>query len=110
MLDTVRGYQIDFLSEPHQRVIPNTPHYSAEQTQLIVEEVQELLNKDAVVQIHSPRRGFYSNFFLVPKKDGGQRPVINRKALNQFVEVQHFKMDSFHTLKDLLHHRDWLAK
>ena len=110
VLDTVRGYQIDFLSEPHQRVIPNTPHYSAEQTQLIVEEVQELLNKGAVVQIHSPRRGFYSNLFLVPKKDRGQRPVINLKALNQFVQVQHFKMEGIHTLKDLLNHRDWLAK
>ena len=110
VLDTVRGYRIDFLSEPHQRVIPHTSRYSAEQTQLIVEEVQELLNKGAVVQIHSPRRGFYSNLFLVPKKDGEQRPVINLKALNQFVQMQHFKMEGIHTLKDLINQKDWLAK
>ena len=57
VLDTIRGYQIDYLSEPHQRVKPHTPHYSVEQNQLIVGEVQELLNKGAIEEIHSPRRG-----------------------------------------------------
>ncbi len=28
------------------------------------------------------------------------RPVINLKALNQFVEVQHFKMEGMHNLRD----------
>ena len=107
VLNTVRGYQIDFLSEPHQ---PHTPHYSVEQNQLIVEEVQELLNKGAIEEIHSPRREFYSNLFLVPKKDGWQRPVINLKALNQFVQTQHFKMEGIHTLKDPINQKDWLAK
>ena len=110
VLNTVRGYQIDFLSEPHQRVKPHTPHYSVEQNQLIVEEVQELLNKGAIEEIHSPQRGFYSNLFLVPKKDGGQRPVINLKALNQFVQTQHFKMEGIHTFKDLINQKDWLAE
>ena len=53
--------------------------------------------------------GFYSNLFLVPKKDGGQRPVINLKALNNFVNKEHFKMGGIHTLKDLLKREDWLA-
>ena len=58
----------------------------------------------------NPRRGFYSVLFLVSKKDGGQRPVINLIALNQFVQAQHFKMEGVHTLKEILKPGDWLAK
>ena len=57
-----------------------------------------------------PRRGFYSNLFLVPKKASGQRPVINLKSLNSFVQTQHFKMEGIHTLRELIEPGDWLAK
>jgi hypothetical protein len=32
-------------------------------------------------------------FFLVPKKDGGQTPVINLKNLNVFLRYEYFKME-----------------
>jgi len=103
VLNTIQGYLIDFSSMPHQPVIPHCPQYSAEQTQLISEEVTELLQKGAIEEIVPVEQtGFYSNLFLVPKKDGGQRPVINLKALNNFVNKEHFKMEGIHTLKDLL--------
>ncbi|MCG8624878.1 MAG: hypothetical protein MJE68_23125, partial [Proteobacteria bacterium] len=38
-------------------------------------------------------RGFVSNVFPVPKKDGGQRPAINLKKLNEYVHTEHFKME-----------------
>ena len=88
--NTIQGYQIDLLWEPLQSLHPHTPQYSVEQSQLIVEEVQELLGKGAITEVHNPQGGFYSNLFLVPKKDGGQRPVINLKALNSFVHTEHF--------------------
>ena len=99
VVTTIKGYRIDFLSEPHQRVRPHTPQYSVEQSQLIVKEIKELLGKGAIAEVHNPRGGFYSNSFLVPKKDGGQRPVINLKALNSFVQTEHFKMEGIHTLR-----------
>ena len=55
-------------------------------------------------------RGFISNVFLAPKKDGGQRSVINLKKLNEHVHTEHFKMEGTHLLKDLLRKRDWMAK
>jgi len=85
------------------------PLVSTVQLQLIREEVAEMVQKGAVQQIH-PLEGFYSNLFLVPKKDGGQRPIINLKALNQFVQKQHFKMEGIHNLKHLLQPGDWLGK
>ena len=54
----------------------HTPIHSRSD-RLIREELKELLSKGAVVEVTSPRGGFYSNLFQVPKKDGGQRPVIN---------------------------------
>ena len=89
---------------------PHTPHYSQEQNQLISEEVTDLLAKGAISPVTEPQGGFHSNLFLVPKKDGGQRLVINLKALNQFVQPQHFRMEGLHTLKDLLKPGDWMAK
>ena len=75
-----------------------------------MEEVGELLQKGAVAEVEEPHGGFYSNLFLVPKKDGRQRPVINLKALNCFIQPQHFKMEGIHTLKELMKPGDWFAK
>jgi len=86
--------------------VPPPPHLSTKQLQLVR---QEMLRKGAIKET-TPANGFYSNLFLVPKKDGGQRPVINLKALNQYVQKQHFKIEGIHNLKDLLQPRDWLAK
>ena len=37
-------------------------------------------------------RGFYSTYFLVPKKDGGIRPVLDLRGLNKFLKVLLFHM------------------
>ena len=111
VLNMVRGYQIDFVAKPHQGSLPTPPHYTSEQVTLIQEELAKLLQKQAIQPVECPSEtDFYFNIFLVPKKDGGQRPVINLKALNSFVHLEHFKMEGIHTLKELLGQGDWLAK
>ena len=111
VLNTVQGYSMDFISEPHQGAPPHTPQYSSEQHQLIEEEVRALLQKGAVSKIQRGNQaGFYSNLFLVPQKDGGQRPVINLKPLNQFLQAEHFKMEGIYTLRDIVKPGDWLGK
>jgi len=100
-----------FLLNATSTCYTSCPQHSAEQTRLMSEEVTELLQKGAIEKIVPVEKaGFYSNIFLVPKKDGGQRPVINLKALNNFVNKEHFKMEGIHTLKDLLRKGDRLAK
>ena len=58
----------------------SAPINSTELNQLIQEEVKALLQKVAVqVCISLPQENF---LFLVPKKRGEMRPVINLKRLN----------------------------
>lgn len=54
--------------------------------------------------------GLISSIFTIPKKSGGFRPVINLKALNNFVVYNHFKMEGLPTVKSIVQANDWLAK
>ena len=36
--------------------------------------------------------------------------MINLRALNQYVRVEHFKMEGLHLVPDLLQQRDWMVK
>ena len=64
----------------------------------------------AIVETTLSKNSFMSQIFLVEKKEGGQRPVINLKSLNTFVRTEHFKMEGLHILPDLIQAQDWMIK
>ena len=66
------GCQIPLMYIPN-RCFP--PSLSTEDTTILQDKIQSLLQKQAISQIPTPVRGFYSNMFIVPQKDGGQGPV-----------------------------------
>jgi len=91
------GYQLELTASPHQRGAPSpliSYHHSA-----VEEEVQKLLTKGAIVEVERPGQ-FISRLFLVTKKDGSFRPVVNLKPLNQFIAKAHFKMEGINMLKE----------
>ena len=61
-----------------------------------------MLQKGAIRRASFDPRQFVSNLFIIPKKSGDLRPVINLKPLNEFVQYHHFKMEGLNTLLDLL--------
>jgi hypothetical protein len=69
-----------------------------------------MLEKGAVLEVQPELDSYVSTLFIVQKKDGGSRPVINLKNLNAYLPYEHFKMEGIHLLKDLLIRDDWLAK
>ena len=85
---------------------------SSEEQHLINEKISKMLSKGAIIALpqKEANHGFYSSLHLVPKVDGGMRPVINLKSLNEYVVPQYFKMEGIHTLKDLLRRGDWMTK
>lgn len=72
-------------------------------------EIQTLINKGAMMKVHPCTCQFLSQIFLVPKKDGSYRPVINLRPLNRHIEQVNFKMDCLRMMKDLLRQDDWMV-
>ena len=72
-------------------------------------EIESLLQKAVIEPVPFAQRlqGFYSTFFLVPKKSGDLRAVINLRPLNQYLKTQHFKMDTLKTVLNLVKKDDW---
>ena len=65
--------------------------------------------KGAVRKVTPCADQFLSQIFLVAKKDGSYRPVINLRPLNQFMQQVHFKMENLGMMRDLLREGDWMA-
>ena len=94
ILQTVSGYHLEFETTPHQVNLPKFPKFTERETALIESEIKKLISKGAVTEVSPCDDEFISTVFLVPKKTGDFRPVINLKPLNQFVEKTHFKMEN----------------
>ncbi|KAK3092798.1 hypothetical protein FSP39_007315 [Pinctada imbricata] len=75
----------------------------------ILEEIQSLLEKNAIERVPRDQEGlgFYSTFFIVPKKDGGLRPILNLRKLNSYLDVPHFKMETLRSIVCALEQNDW---
>lgn len=112
LVNILKGYRIPFRGFPKLQ-IPNlsrVQHFSPEKMALIDEEVSSMLLKGAIREVTAPSLSFVSNIFTVPKKDGGNRPVINLKPLNsQFLSPPHFKMDTVKDVAGLLRPGDFGA-
>ena len=110
VLQTVSGYQLELAQRPWQIKPMPEIQCSAEEWVKILEEIKELLSKGAIKETTLRAESFVPQIFLVAKKEGGQRPVINLKSLNSFVKTEHFKMEGLHILPHLIQANDWMIK
>ncbi len=64
-----------------------------QQVLVMEQEVKALLEKGTIEYVpHSNREtGFYSRYFIVPKKDGGLRPILDLQVLNDSIRQLKFK-------------------
>ena len=107
------GFRIQFHVRPKlTRVIPQFLRKSPtdpEKIRLLQQDVESMLEKRAIepVSSHHPKGGYYSRIFLVQKKSGGWRPVIDLSRLNRYILSPHFKMETIDSVRLTLRRNDW---
>ncbi|KAL0175067.1 hypothetical protein M9458_031035, partial [Cirrhinus mrigala] len=112
VLHTVeRGYRIQFGAPlpPFNGVSPTL--VGPEQGLVMEQEVATLLRKEAieVVPPHDRESGIYSRYFIVPKKDGGLRPILDLRLLNRSVMRLKFKMLTIKQVVSQIRSEDWFV-
>ena len=115
VVDTLKyGYQLTLIESPPLTTAPRERLYSLAHQATLADAVAKLVDKRAVRELVLPERtpGFYSEIFLVPKKDSPElRMIHNLKSFNKnFLEKPPtFRMVSLSALIHLLRQGDFLA-
>jgi hypothetical protein len=104
------GVKIDFISPPFQTMAGRNMKMGKIQSEICAKEVESLLEKGAIEPIVSSTEGFISGLFVIPKRSGGFRPIVNLKSLNKFVRPENLKMEGISSLQELIRHKDFLLK
>ena len=100
-----KGYRISFQELPI--LSPDPVFFQQPLSQQLEEEVASLLSKGAVEEIIPECPQYYSRIFLVLKKNGKLRLIIDLSVLNHFVYTQTFKMETQRKVKDTIQLNDW---
>ncbi len=112
LLRTIRlGYAIQFARRPPKyRGIHSTTVRAAD-APILRAEIAVLLAKDAIEPVPPAdmRSGFYSPYFIVPKKSGGLRPILDLRVLNRALHRLPFKMLTPKRIFGCVRPQDWFA-
>lgn len=106
-----KGYRLQFAAAPpgFSGVLHSRPR--GKEALILLEEIKALKNKGAI-RIVPPgqcQAGFYSRYFLVPKKGGGLRPILDLRALNKYLRIYKFRMLTHTNLVRFVRQGDWFV-
>ena len=106
------GYVLPFRLKPnlvrHPLVVGGyaNPHRNLS----LKEAVQNLLGKKAVEMVRvRASLAFFNRLFIVPKPNQKWRPVLDLSALNKFLSVKTFKMETPETIRISLQQGEWVS-
>ena len=112
VLNTIeKGYKLQFAGKPPMFEKVLFSQATGQAADILQAEIASLLSKNAIreVPMHQAHLGFYSRYFIVKKKGGGFRPILDLRQLNKFLKVFKFKMLTNVTLLNLIREGDWFT-
>ncbi|XP_048010529.1 uncharacterized protein LOC125244496 [Megalobrama amblycephala] len=106
-----QGYRLQFVMKPPHFNGVLSSHTEESAAHILNEEISSLLDKGAiqVVPHNLIELGFYSRYFLVPKKDGSLRPILDLRVLNKHLRKYNFRMLTHGTLARAIKQNDWFT-
>jgi len=102
ILNMVKGYEIEFLSKPRQTRRPRPLKLHSSSQGALDSALIDFLQTEVIESCDEEEEGFYSTLFPVPKKDGTARIIFNLSDLNEYIDTNHFKMDTVKSAVDLM--------
>ena len=99
ILKTVEGLTLDLEQEPPSQ---KTKVMSGQASQKVMTEINKLIGKGVIEYTEHEKGEFISPIFFRSKSDGTSRLILNLKTLNEFLEYNHFKMETVHSVPDLI--------
>ncbi|XP_070805019.1 uncharacterized protein [Pituophis catenifer annectens] len=105
------GLPLEFLSRPPSRFLQCPTSKSESRRQLMNQAVQHLLQIHAIEEVpHDQwKQGYYSILFVVPKRSGGWRAILDLKNLNSYIVYRRFKMCSLTSILQGIRPNDFLV-
>lgn len=105
------GHAWTFTDPPRLRWVPTTLPASEEKRTILLAYIESLLAQGAVIPVPVSQQGMgmYSPLFLVQKKSGAWRPVIDLTHLNRFIKKERFKMETLSTIQQSVQPGDWMV-
>jgi hypothetical protein len=80
---------------------------TAKETEEYRRLLQEELRQGIVIPVPDRYVRFWNTTFLVPKKGGESRKILNCKKINGYMQKTHFKMEDCKTVRELLIQGDY---
>ncbi|KAL0187989.1 hypothetical protein M9458_015088, partial [Cirrhinus mrigala] len=105
------GYAIQFARRPPKFRGVLTTSVQGPNTAVLRAEIAVLLAKGAIETVPSAemKKGFYSPYFIVPKKGGGLRPILDLRVLNRALLKLPFKMLTLKHILTCVRVQDWFV-
>ena len=94
--------KLNFENEPPEKYNSYEPHFSKEDEHSIDTEINKLLSKGIIEKCEHETGEYISPIFIRPKPDGSSRLILNLKKLNQEMPHIHFKMETLHSVLELI--------
>ena len=104
------GYRIPWAVGPpplSKDPLNKNPPKDQQQRHIVQCEINNLLRKGTIITSDATSPGFYSRLFMVPKKSGELRPILDLSALNKFISKSKFKMETPRDIRRVIRHGDW---